>query len=80
VLYAQVSRRRRRSLHRRFAEELEKRNAGRLDQIYPLLVHHYQEGDDAEKVIQFGTELAKRSLDALSPDDACAPRNWFWNM
>jgi serine/threonine protein kinase/ABC-type transport system substrate-binding protein len=69
VLYGQVPRRRRRSLHRRYAEELEKRNAGRLEQIYPLLVHHYQEGDVAEKVIEFGMELARRSLDALSPDD-----------
>lgn len=69
VLYSQVPRRRRRSLHRRFAEELEKRNSGRLEQVYPLLVHHYREGDVAEKVIEFGMELARRSLDALSPDD-----------
>ncbi len=70
VLYTQIPRRKRRSLHRKYAEELEKRNAGRLDRIYPILVHHFQEGDVAEKVIEFGMELAKRSLEALSPDDA----------
>ncbi|PWT91222.1 MAG: hypothetical protein C5B54_05695, partial [Acidobacteria bacterium] len=70
VLYTQIPRRKRRALHRKYAEELEKRNAGRLDRIYPLLVHHYQEGDVADKVIEFGLELAKRSLEALSPDDA----------
>lgn len=70
VLYAQVPRRRRRSLHRRYAEELEKRNAGRLEQIYPLLVHHYQEGDVAEKVIEFGLAVTRKSLDAFSAEDA----------
>ena len=70
VLYAQIPRRKRRSFHRKYAEELEKRNAGHLDRVYPILVHHYEEGDVAEKVIEFGMELARRSLEALSPDDA----------
>jgi len=70
VLYAQVPRRRRRSLHRRYAEELEKRNANRLEQIYPMLVHHYQEGDVAEKVIEFGLAVARKSLNAFSAEDA----------
>ena len=70
VLYAQIPRRKRRSFHRKYAEELEKRNAGHLDRIYPVLVHHYEEGDVGEKVIEFGMELARRSLEALSPDDA----------
>lgn len=70
VLYAQVPRRRRRSLHRKFAEELEKRNSGRLERVYPLLVHHYSEGDVPEKVIEFGFELARKSMDAFSPEAA----------
>lgn len=70
VLYAKVPRRKRRSLHRKYAEHLEKRNAGRLERIYQLLVHHYSEGDIPEKVIEFGVKLARKSLAALSAEDA----------
>ncbi len=70
VLYAQVPRRRRRSLHRKYAEILEKRNTGRLDRIYSQLVHHYSEGDVPEKVIEHGMDLAKKSLSAFSAEDA----------
>jgi serine/threonine protein kinase/ABC-type transport system substrate-binding protein len=70
VLYAGVPRRKRRALHRKYAEELERRNAGRLDRVYPLLVHHYAEGDVPEKVIEFGIESARKSLEALSAEDA----------
>jgi len=70
VLYAEVPRRKRRSLHRRYAEELEKRNTGRLERIYPQLVHHYAQGDVAEKVVQFGMEMARKSLAAFSAEDA----------
>ncbi|MEW6730755.1 MAG: ABC transporter substrate-binding protein [Acidobacteriota bacterium] len=70
VLYTSLSRRRRRSLHRSYAEELEKRRTGRLEQVYPQLVYHYSQGDVAEKVVEYGLLLAKRSLDALSVEDA----------
>jgi serine/threonine protein kinase/ABC-type transport system substrate-binding protein len=70
VLYSGVPRRKRRVLHRKYAEELERRNAGRLDRVYPLLVHHYAEGDVPEKVIEFGIESARKSLEALSAEDA----------
>lgn len=70
VLYAGVPRRKRRALHRKYAEELERRNTGRLDRVYPLLVHHYAEGDVPEKVIEFGIESARKSLEALSAEDA----------
>jgi serine/threonine protein kinase/ABC-type transport system substrate-binding protein len=70
VLYSQVPRRKRRSLHRKYAEILEKRNAGRLDRVYSQLVHHYSEGDVPEKVIEFGLELVKKSLSAFSSEDA----------
>jgi peptide/nickel transport system substrate-binding protein/oligopeptide transport system substrate-binding protein len=70
VLYAAVPRRKRRALHRKYAEDLEHRNTGRLDRFYPLLVHHYSEGDVPEKVVEFGLESAKKSLEALSAEDA----------
>ncbi|MGK2855847.1 MAG: ABC transporter substrate-binding protein [Thermoanaerobaculia bacterium] len=70
VLYGGLSRRRRKSLHRRYAELLESRNAGRLERVYPQLVHHFSEGDVAEKTVEYGLELARRSLDAYTPERA----------
>ncbi len=70
VLYSQVPRRRKRALHRRYAEILEKRHAGRLERVYAQLVHHYSEGDVSEKVIEFGMASARKSLEAFSSEDA----------
>ncbi len=68
VLYNALSRRKRKSLHRRYAEQLEKRFEGRLDRIYPQLVHHFSEGDVPEKTISYGMIAARRSLEAFSPE------------
>ncbi|MEW6368603.1 MAG: ABC transporter substrate-binding protein [Acidobacteriota bacterium] len=70
VFYTAIPRRRRRALHRRYAEELEKRNAGRLERVIPQLLHHYFEGDVSEKVVEFGLRFAKKSMDGFSPENA----------
>lgn len=70
VLYASLARPKRKSLHRKYAEELEKRNQGRLERIFPQLVHHYSRGYVTEKVIDFGLKLTRSSLDAFSAEDA----------
>lgn len=70
VLYSSLPRRRRRSLHKKHAEEIEKRNSGRLERVYPQLFEHYVQGDVPEKVIEYGFLLAKKSLEAFSPADA----------
>ncbi len=70
VLYAALSRRKRRSLHRKYAELVEKRNAGRLERVYPELVHHYSQADVPEKTVEYGLKLAQKSLDAFSPEEA----------
>ena len=70
VLYAALSRRRRRSLHRKYAELIEKRSAGRLERVYPELVHHYWQGDVPDKTVEFGLTLARKSLDTFNPEDA----------
>jgi hypothetical protein len=54
VLYAALSRRKRRSLHRKYAELIEQRYAGRLERIYPELVHHYSQADVPEKTVDYG--------------------------
>ncbi|MHC4932713.1 MAG: BREX system ATP-binding domain-containing protein, partial [Planctomycetota bacterium] len=60
VLYGQLSRRKRRSLHRKCAEQLETRQKGRLERIYPELVHHYSEGDVPDKTVEYGLKHARR--------------------
>ncbi len=70
VLYASMSRRKRRSLHRRVAEQIEKRHGGRLERIYPQLVHHFSQGDVPDKTVEYGLRLARTALDAFSAEDA----------
>jgi ABC-type transport system substrate-binding protein len=70
VLYGALSRRKRRTLHRRYAEILEKRSAGRLDRVYPDLVHHFSQADIPEKTVDYGLKLAEKSLAAFGADDA----------
>ncbi len=70
VLYGAISRRKRRSLHRRYAEEVEKRHGGRLERVYPQLVHHFSQGDVPDKTVEYGLRMAKAALDAFSPEEA----------
>ena len=70
VLYRSLSRRKRRALHRRYAEYLEGRAKGRLEPILPQLVHHFAAGDVPEKTICYALDQARRSLAAWSPEDA----------
>jgi len=70
VLYGAISRRKRRSLHRKYAEEIEKRHRGRLERVYPQLVHHYSQGDVPDKTVEYGLRMAKAALDAFSPEES----------
>ncbi len=69
VLYGALSRRKRRSLHRKYAELVEERYAGRLERVYPELVHHFSQADVADKTVAYGLKLARKSLEAFSPED-----------
>ena len=70
VIHAGLSRRRRKLLHRRAAEHLERRFAGREAAVLPQLVLHYTEADVSEKVVAYGLDLAERSLAARAVEDA----------
>jgi len=70
VLYNTVARRKRKLLHRKYAELLEKRQAGRLERVYPDLLHHFSEADVPEKAVEYGLKLAQKSLAAFSPEEA----------
>jgi len=70
VLYGELSRRRRRALHRKYAEYIEKRHVGRLERFYPQLVYHYSQADIEEKTVEYALRQARASLDAFSPEEA----------
>jgi serine/threonine protein kinase/ABC-type transport system substrate-binding protein len=70
VLYAGVTRRRRRALHRAMAEYLEARNAANLERVRPRLLHHYARADVPEKVVEYGLAHARASLASFSTQDA----------
>lgn len=70
LLYQDLSRRRRRSLHRRQAHLLEERYSGRLERVLPQLVDHYRAADMAAETVAYGLDLCRRSLEAFSPEDA----------
>ena len=70
VLYAAISRRKRRSLHRKYAEEIEKRHGGKLERVYPQLVHHFSQGDVPDKTVEYGLRMSKTALDAFSPEES----------
>nr|ART36315.1 C594 [uncultured bacterium] len=70
VLYGGISRRKRRSLHRKYAEEIERRHGGRLERVYPQLVHHFSQGDVADKTVEYGLRMSKTALDAFSPEES----------
>jgi len=50
------------SLHRKYAEEVEKRHGGRLERVYPQLVHHFSQGDVPDKTVEYGLRMAKTAL------------------
>lgn len=70
IVYGGISRRRRRALHRRSARILETRWAGRLERVYPQLVHHFSEGDVAAETVRYATAWARRALETWSPEEA----------
>ena len=69
VLHGRLPRRRRRLLHRRYANYLEQRYEKRLERVYPQLVYHFSEGDEAIKTVTYALMLARRAAGAFSPSD-----------
>ncbi len=70
VLYAGLSRRKRRSLHQKCAELIESRHSGRIERVLPQLLHHFYQADVPEKTVEYGLRLAKTSIEAFSAEEA----------
>ena len=70
VIYASLTRRRRRTLHRRCAESLEARYRNRVERVAPSLLHHWANADVADRVVHYGLMVARASLEAFSPRES----------
>lgn len=70
VLYHRLSRRERRACHRKAAEHLLRRYAGREDKVLAAIFHHAAEGELAEATERWGLELARRNLAASHGEEA----------
>jgi ABC-type transport system substrate-binding protein len=70
VLYHRLSRRERRACHRKAAEHLLRRYAGREDKVLAAIFHHAAEGELAEATERWGLELARRQLAASQGEEA----------
>ncbi len=62
VAYQQISRTRRRLLHRKVAEALENENAEDIDEVAGELAHHYAHAGDSYRAYQYYREAANLAL------------------
>ncbi len=70
VLYARLSRRRRRNLHAAHARLLETSNAGRLERVAAHLHHHWSAAGERQRALEFALVAARFALDARATEDA----------
>ena len=67
--YARLSRRRRKNYHKKYAQELERRNENFLERVYPSLIHHYARAGEAEKVVDYGIDFARKTLRTFGTEE-----------
>jgi class 3 adenylate cyclase len=73
TLYEEIRTTRRVRLHRRIAEVLEERHAGRLEPHLAELAYHYCEaasGGDVDKAIEYAEQAARRAAESLAFEEA----------
>jgi len=70
VLYGELTRRRRRRLHRQYAQHIEDSRKGRLDQVYAQLFYHYAAADIPDKAMSYGLLHTRQLLDAYNAEEA----------
>ncbi len=73
VLYERLSLRRRRLLHQKAGEALERLNAGRLEVVVEDLAHHFTrapQGEGSNKAIRYSLEAARKSMNLFAHEEA----------
>ena len=73
VLYERLSLRRRRMLHQRAGEALERLYAGRIEEVVEDLAHHFTrapQGDGLNKAIRYSLDAARKSMNVFAHEEA----------
>ncbi len=76
VAYQSLLYARRRELHRKIGEYLEKRHAADLKPYYGLLAHHYRLSDSREKAITYLLRAGHAARDTYANDEAIQYYRW----
>jgi class 3 adenylate cyclase len=70
VAYHSLLSKRRKEIHERIGEAIEKLYPGRLDEHYERLAYHYKKSNDPEKAIRFMSLVAKKAVDRFANQEA----------
>jgi tetratricopeptide (TPR) repeat protein/tRNA A-37 threonylcarbamoyl transferase component Bud32 len=69
VLYGKLTYRRRRQLHKKYAEALERRHGTRLDRVVGELANHWSRAQEPLNAVKYSLWAGRQALDSFSPDD-----------
>jgi len=70
VAYGNLSRTKRRLLHRKAAEAIEKVHRGNLDEVIFPLAYHFSSAGDLPKSASYFAEAGRKALKSFAPDEA----------
>lgn len=76
VAYQSMLYARRRELHGRIGEYLERRHSGDLDDYYGLLAHHYRLSDRRDKAVEFLIRAGQSAQAVYANDEAIQSYGW----
>ena len=80
VAYQSMLYARRRELHGRIGEYLERRHAGDLDDYYGLLAHHYRLSDRRDKAAEYLLKAGHAARDVYANEEAMQYYGWALEM
>ncbi|MBC7251576.1 MAG: tetratricopeptide repeat protein [Anaerolineae bacterium] len=75
VAYNSVLRSTRRQVHRQIGQWLERHLAGRLEEVYDLLAHHYRLSDDYDRALEYLQRAGRRAQADYANQEALAYYN-----
>jgi tetratricopeptide (TPR) repeat protein len=75
VIYNSMSRSRRRLMHKKIGDVLEKINTNRIDEVVYNLANHFNMGKDIKKTLKYATLAGEKSTKSFAPEDALSYYN-----
>ncbi len=72
VVYTSLSSARRKRMHRSAGEAIERVHAARLEEMSPILAHHFAEGGDVPKAVRYGIQAGDRARKVYANQEAIA--------